>query len=106
MEKAVDRAELQHGDDETVKALLQDAQLEEYNEKCDIWSTGVTLYLMFWGKYPYDLESVQTGSVLKTICCCCCGCIPGCQSVDDSDTLVVTRFSEAVNGPNEVVIPG
>lgn len=29
----------------------------KYNEKCDIWSTGVLVYFMLTGLFPFDSES-------------------------------------------------
>ena len=26
---------------------------EKYNYKCDLWSLGIIIYLLFFGKYPY-----------------------------------------------------
>ena len=29
---------------------------EEYNEKCDLWSFGITLYQLYFGKFPYGFK--------------------------------------------------
>lgn len=29
---------------------------EEYNEKCDLWSFGITLYQFYFGKFPYGYK--------------------------------------------------
>lgn len=31
----------------------------EYNEKVDIWSCGIVLYMMLCGKQPFDHENVN-----------------------------------------------
>jgi calcium-dependent protein kinase len=29
----------------------------KYNEKCDLWSTGVLVYYMLTGEFPFDDET-------------------------------------------------
>ena len=38
----------------------------EYDEKCDLWSLGITLYELYFGNLPYGLK-VTTNSIIKAI---------------------------------------
>lgn len=41
----------------TTNYLAPEIVKSEYNEKCDIWSCGVILYVLFTGRYPYEGET-------------------------------------------------
>ena len=38
---------------------------QKYNEKCDIWSCGVLLYILLYGKPPFDGRT--TNSIVEKI---------------------------------------
>lgn len=38
-----------------------------YGSSCDYWSAGITLYKMYYGKYPFGEEGVSTLDVYKSI---------------------------------------
>ena len=35
---------------------------EKYPYKCDVWSVGITIYIMFTGSLPFDLNSTKDNS--------------------------------------------
>lgn len=41
----------------TAYYIAPEVLLSEYNEKCDIWSIGVCLFIMLTGKPPFDGEN-------------------------------------------------
>ena len=42
---------------------------EKYNEKCDLWSLGIIIYILYLHKYPYILNQIQKNNkiILKNI---------------------------------------
>lgn len=32
---------------------------QKYNQQCDVWAYGVTMYLMMYGQYPYDAKNTK-----------------------------------------------
>lgn len=51
----------------TIYFIAPEVLMKKYKEKCDIWSAGIVLYMMIFGKPPFtgenDLEIMQ--SILK-----------------------------------------
>jgi calcium-dependent protein kinase len=39
----------------------------QYNEKCDIWSTGIILYILLSGKMPFNAEKADHKYIAEKI---------------------------------------
>jgi calcium-dependent protein kinase len=39
--------------------IAPEVLLKKYNEKCDLWSTGVTIYMMIAGRPPFKGKDPQ-----------------------------------------------
>ena len=37
--------------------VAPEVMIGKYNEKCDLWSTGVLVYYMLTGEFPFDDET-------------------------------------------------
>lgn len=64
----------------------------EYNEKCDIWSAGIILYILFTGKPPFYgsveevLDKIQNGKFDLAI--------DNIDSILESDKKILKRMLE------------
>ena len=42
-------------------------EMSEYDEKVDMWSAGILLYMMLSGEHPFDSGNISVSQVIQNI---------------------------------------